>query len=796
MKHPILTCIVIALVASAADAQTRGRRTVPGLTPKPADEKGALTLPPAPLVGGTDTCTTPDVIVGTGQFQFDNTTATTGTEGQAETLCLQFGFYSNIRDVWFTWTAPATGVVTVNTCGLTGIDTKIGIYNGTSCPTGPALACNDDNCATGFQTRLTFTATMGNSYVIQLGNSEAPPPSSPGVGIFELQQSVLGPPPANDVCATPTALPGVGTYPFDNTNATTGTEGQAEALCNLTGAGTTLLSDVWYTWTASLNGIATVNTCGISTIDTKIAIYNGAGCPTASAIACNDDACAGYQSTVQFPCLSGNTYTIQLGLYPGQFPPAVAGAGVFDVSEQMAPAHDDCNSPVTLVGAGPFPFDNTIASTGTQGQTEALCSFFGGTAVQKDLWYTWQATYTGFAQVRTCGQTSVDTKIAVYDGAGCPTASAIACNDDACSSLQTATQFACTVGQLYTFQFGLYYGTQTGGTGTFDIFTPPPPPPNDDCGTAIAISGPGPFAYDNTSATTGVQGQNEVVCQPFAAGPAITFDMWYTWTPSMTGTATLTTCGGLIGSPAQDSKCAIYADTSCPTTAAIACNDDFTCAVATGLNTTVTWSTTCGQTYTIQIGRYQQSGANVGSFSISESGGPCAPPAVGYCFGDDTGTLCPCSTNLPAPGTVPPGAPGNGCPNSLNPAGAHLGSSGSSVISADTFVLQGSGMPNASALYFQGTLKINGGNGIVFGDGLRCVGGTVIRLKTVTNVGGSSSYPAVGDLPISIKGNLAPPTGTGPGHYFYQCWYRNAALFCQVNATFNLTNGLDVDWQP
>src|SRR5678815_3420368 len=120
---------------------------------------------------------------------------------------------------------------------------------------------------------------------------------------------------------------------------------------------------------------------------------------------------------------------------------------------------------------------------------DRLCSFFGGTAVQKDLWYTWQATYTGFAQVRTCGQTTVDTKIAVYDGAGCPAASAIACNDDSCSTLQTATQFACTLGQIYTFQLGLYYGTLTGGTGTFDIFTPPPPPANDDCGTAIAIAG-------------------------------------------------------------------------------------------------------------------------------------------------------------------------------------------------------------------------------------------------------------------------------------------------------------------
>ena len=31
---------------------------------------------------------------------------------------------------------------------------------------------------------------------------------------------------------------------------------------------------------------------------------------------------------------------------------------------------------------------------------------------------------------------------------------------------------------------------------------------------------------------------------------------------------------------------------------------------------------------------------------------------------------------------------------------------------------------------------------------------------------------------------------------FYQAWYRNAALFCIATATFNLSNGLAVTWQP
>jgi hypothetical protein len=154
-----------------------------------------------------------------------------------------------------------------------------------------------------------------------------------------------------------------------------------------------------------------------------------------------------------------------------------------------------------------------------------------------------------------------------------------------------------------------------------------------------------------------------------------------------------------------------------------------------------------------------------------------APP-LPFCFGDGSGTPCPCGT----------GAPGNGCPSSLNAGGANLAASGASSIAADTFVLTGSGMPNSFALYFQGTTVTGGGAGVVFGDGLRCAGGSIIRLGTKLNSGGSSHYPAAGDPSVSVRGLV-----TAPGERTYQIWYRNAAAFCSA-ATFNLTNGVRFDW--
>jgi hypothetical protein len=99
-------------------------------------------------------------------------------------------------------------------------------------------------------------------------------------------------------------------------------------------------------------------------------------------------------------------------------------------------------------------------------------------------------------------------------------------------------------------------------------------------------------------------------------------------------------------------------------------------------------------------------------------------------------------------------------------------------------------MPNSSALYFQGTSQTAGGAGSVFGDGLRCAGGTVVRLGTKSNLAGTSTYPVGADPDVSVRG------GDSAGDVrTYQCWYRNAAPYC-TPSTFNLTNGVQVTWTP
>ncbi|MFO1010075.1 MAG: hypothetical protein U1F29_08440 [Planctomycetota bacterium] len=157
---------------------------------------------------------------------------------------------------------------------------------------------------------------------------------------------------------------------------------------------------------------------------------------------------------------------------------------------------------------------------------------------------------------------------------------------------------------------------------------------------------------------------------------------------------------------------------------------------------------------------------------------------TGYCFGDGSGTACPCGNNsLPAAQA--------GCLSSIG-SGGRLLASGLPFVTGDTLALNASGMPaTVACLYFQGTLADNGGLGSFRGDGLICTAGTLLRLGTRTNVAGASSFPGAGGPLVSVRGGIPAAGGT----YFYQAWYRNAAVFC-TSETFNLTNGMAVTWLP
>lgn len=90
-------------------------------------------------------------------------------------------------------------------------------------------------------------------------------------------------------------------------------------------------------------------------------------------------------------------------------------------------------------------------------------------------------------------------------------------------------------------------------------------------------------------------------------------------------------------------------------------------------------------------------------------------------------------------------------------------------------------------LFVQGNEAVNGGAGIAFGDGLRCAGGSIVRLEVV-------HASATGEAGTAVP--LAQAGGASPGDLRRcQWWYRDP-LGSRCGSLFNLSNGLEIAWVP
>lgn len=125
----------------------------------------------------------------------------------------------------------------------------------------------------------------------------------------------------------------------------------------------------------------------------------------------------------------------------------------------------------------------------------------------------------------------------------------------------------------------------------------------DDCANAQVISGLGPHAFDNTSATT--DGPSD--CK----GKTAHDDVWFEWTPAQTGGYVIDTCGSTSVVP----RIMVYDDQPCPVTQApIACR---TGGCPTSFETRFSFPTTAGQAVLIRIGSRDLGASGTGTFELT-----------------------------------------------------------------------------------------------------------------------------------------------------------------------------------
>ncbi len=224
--------------------------------------------------------------------------------------------------------------------------------------------------------------------------------------------------------------------------------------------------------------IYTFSTCGGSSFDTEMTVFDNAGGPF---LAYNDDAC-GLQSSIQFTA----TFTGQVRVLIDQFP-CTSNTTCIPLSVSCASPpppmtnNEPCQPKVLAVTTLCFPaaFTTVGATATTNANIPAPgCGNFG--AGTGDVWFLFIAPPTGIAIIETLPGTLTDGAMALYSATpNCTgTFTLIDCDDDSGNGLMPFLSFTNLVpGQPYYIRFW-GYGTAT-GTFTICVHGPTAPPPSD-----------------------------------------------------------------------------------------------------------------------------------------------------------------------------------------------------------------------------------------------------------------------------------------------------------------------------
>ena len=216
------------------------------------------------------------------------------------------------RSVWWAWTAPTNGDLTITTDGST-FDTLIGVYTGSSISALSLVASIDDHGVL-VTSRVRFYASAGTQYQIAVdGFDDGTGAES---GNVSLALNFIPEPitrPENDNFSNRSVLTGAAISVISsNRNAT---REPGEPLH----AGQEGDTSVWWRWTAPSNDTVRVTTAG-SSFDTLLGIYTGSSVSNLTEIASDDDedtANGIVTSTVIIQVTAGQEYQIAVDGYDG-----------------------------------------------------------------------------------------------------------------------------------------------------------------------------------------------------------------------------------------------------------------------------------------------------------------------------------------------------------------------------------------------------------------------------------------------------------------------------------------------
>jgi len=307
------------------------------------------------------------------------------------------------KSVWWNWTAPASGGLTLTTKN-SSFDTVLAVYTGTSVSNLTLVAANDEDPVVGLISTVTCNVTSNTTYQIAVDGFEG---ASGDIRlVLNLGSSFAVP--VNDNFANRITL--TGTNIATNWSNVGATYEPNEPMHLVTFGG----KSVWWTWTAPISGSVTL-TASNSALDTLLCAYTGNSLTNLVFVAGNDDDyflnTNGYGSTAFFNTAAGANYQIVVDGVDGD-------TGTFDLRLSMdvadpVPRNDNFTNRITLTGTNVTATGTNIGATLEPGEPLHR-GYYGGHSV----WWKWTSPGPGFVTMNTTNNVTdvPDTLMGVYTG--------------------------------------------------------------------------------------------------------------------------------------------------------------------------------------------------------------------------------------------------------------------------------------------------------------------------------------------------------------------------------------------
>ncbi|MCA9912185.1 MAG: hypothetical protein KC496_02500, partial [Anaerolineae bacterium] len=393
-----------------------------------------------------------------------NTILTTVDPNDPALSCLgDQAYYS----VWYRYTAPQSGVLTVDT-NTSNFDTVLAMFTGSSSSLNE-VACNNDAAGLGTRSKIQYGVVQGTAYYIMVGG-----PNYDDYGSLVINFGYDGGNVPNDDINDAIVIT---TPEYTNTQSTDGATRATDDPNMGCYIDNKHEHSVWYRYTAPEAGYLSISTLG-SDYDTVLGVFTGRRGALTS-VGCDDDG-QGTQSILYLDVQRGVTYYIEVAGF------SQGDTGTMEIELDFDPFNDDFDNAFEITRMTRY-FQFTEGAETVASDPEFTC--VGGQR-NHSVWYKYTPTRTGYLTVNTNGS-DFDTVLAIWTGTRSNLTN-VACNDDGGTGTQSMLQDVVVYeGVTYYIEVAGYWDYSYGRLYLTTAFTPPLAP------AQVALLSPRNNTYTN-----------------------------------------------------------------------------------------------------------------------------------------------------------------------------------------------------------------------------------------------------------------------------------------------------------